>query len=43
MLLSDGAKGLVALGACAGDGGARPFPVPNILPPPSLRPDMMED
>jgi hypothetical protein len=41
VLASDGAKGLVALGVWAGDGGARPFPLPRILPPPSLRPDIM--
>lgn len=40
VLDSDGAKGLAALGLCAGGGGARPFPVPRILPPPSFRPDM---
>jgi hypothetical protein len=40
VLASDGAKGLAALGVCAGEGGARPLPLPRILPPPSFRPDM---
>jgi len=40
VLLSDGAKGLAARGAWAGGGGARPLPLPRILPPPSLRLDM---
>lgn len=41
VLTSDGGKGLTALGLCAGEGGARPFPLPRTLPPPSLRPDMV--
>jgi hypothetical protein len=50
VLLSEGAKGLAALGACAWTwawawgtegGGARPLPLPRILPPPSFRPDMV--
>ena len=49
-LLSDGAKGLAARGACpwawawprewTGGGGARPLPLPRTLPPPSFRADM---
>src|SRR5262245_5726944 len=42
-VLSDAANGLAALGRDgAGDevGGASPLPLPRILPPPSLRPDM---
>lgn len=47
VLLSDGANGLAARGAelawtGAGAGGARPFPFPKILPPPSFRPDIVQ-
>jgi hypothetical protein len=28
---------------CVGGGGAKDLPLPRILPPPSLRPDMAED
>jgi hypothetical protein len=44
-VLSEGAKGLAVRWTwwAAGDcGGARPFPLPRIRPPPSLRPDMLE-
>lgn len=43
VLLSEGAKGLAARGPWAedGGGGARPFPLPRIRPPPSLRADMV--
>jgi hypothetical protein len=43
VLTSEGAKGLAALGVLAGEGGARPFPLPRTLPPPSFRPDMIGD
>lgn len=39
-VLSDGANGLDDRGS-AGGVGPRPFPLPRILPPPSLRPDMV--
>lgn len=41
VLLSEGGKGLVALVRWTEGGGARPFPLPRILPPPSFRPDMV--
>ena len=40
-VLSEGAKGLADRGAVGGVGGARPFPLPRMRPPPSLRPDMV--
>lgn len=42
-VLSEGANGLAARGATGGVGGARPFPLPRMRPPPSLRPDMVTD
>jgi hypothetical protein len=39
--VSEAARGLAGLGPGCGNGGARPFPLPNILPPPSFRPDMV--
>jgi hypothetical protein len=41
IVLSDGAKGLAALGIDADGGGASPLPLPRMRPPPSLRPDMV--
>jgi hypothetical protein len=46
VLLSEGGKGLCARGDGEEDdavGGARPLPLPRILPPPSFRPDMMAE
>lgn len=44
-VLSEAASGLPTRGAFAfgGVGGASPLPLPKMRPPPSLRPDMMED
>lgn len=44
-VLSEAASGLPTLGAFAfgGVGGASPLPLPRMRPPPSLRPDMVED
>lgn len=36
-----GLGGCGACDACGACGGARPFPFPRILPPPSFRPDIM--
>lgn len=41
-VLSEGARGLAARVA-EGRGGARPLPLPRMRPPPSLRPDMVEE
>lgn len=45
-VLSEGAKGLGVRWwplMAGGVGGARPLPLPKMRPPPSLRPDIVED